>query len=255
MIANNKNLSSALAGLVQLYVHSINEPGVIPNVQSAWEQFVETKCSDVIKDALNAYEDTMSSKLADKLPCDNDRLLEHHAEALGKSEAYFMGETAGISMNRIERLLQRFKVRQEFNFRKPVFLLIPSSATDVLLFNGRHDRGECVFLYLYREYFKESTTYGFLFTKTLENERVGIVNVRTFRMTFKPCRSFYGIICLLLCLMRINTCPCPNISLETEASKIQNSKLKYREVHKYTPLSKIDTSRLTEFIEISSVPP
>ncbi|KAJ7380884.1 hypothetical protein OS493_004467 [Desmophyllum pertusum] len=33
-----------LAALVQLYVEAINTPGVIPNVQTAWETFVVTKC-------------------------------------------------------------------------------------------------------------------------------------------------------------------------------------------------------------------
>ena len=44
-----------LAALVQFYVQAINSPGVIPNVQNAWEAFVEMKCSDAIKGALENY--------------------------------------------------------------------------------------------------------------------------------------------------------------------------------------------------------
>ena len=126
----SNDLSSGLAALVQLYVHAINTPGVIPNVQSAWDQFVETKCSDAIKDALNAYEATMSSQLKDKLPCDNDRLRGGHAMALENSEAHFLADTAGISTNTIEKFLKRLKVRHDllivFISAETFFVLFPS---------------------------------------------------------------------------------------------------------------------------------
>lgn len=32
--------------MVQLYVDAINAPDAIPNVQSAWETFVEGKCAE-----------------------------------------------------------------------------------------------------------------------------------------------------------------------------------------------------------------
>lgn len=98
-----------LAVLVQLYVQAINMPGMVPNVQNAWDQFVEVKCSDAMKDALNAYDTTMSLQLKDKLPCDNDRLRNGHGMALENSEAHFMADTAGISTNTIETFLKNLK--------------------------------------------------------------------------------------------------------------------------------------------------
>lgn len=98
-----------LAVLVQLYVQAINTPGMVPNVQNAWDQFVEVKCSDAMKDALNAYDTTMSLQLKDKLPCDNDRLRNGHGMALENSEAHFMADTAGISTNTIETFLKNLK--------------------------------------------------------------------------------------------------------------------------------------------------
>lgn len=98
-----------LAALVQFYVQAINSPGVIPNVQNAWEAFVEMKCSDTIKRALETYENVMKSKLKGKLPCDNDELRKVHGTAFETSEAYFMAETAGISTSTTETYLNKLK--------------------------------------------------------------------------------------------------------------------------------------------------
>ena len=73
---------------MELYVQAINTPGMVPNVQNAWDQFVETKCSDAMKDALNAYRATMVLQLKDKLPCDNDLLRTGHALALENSSEF-----------------------------------------------------------------------------------------------------------------------------------------------------------------------
>ena len=99
--------------MVELYVHAINTPGVIPNVQNAWDSFVETKCDAAIKDALDAYEDAMTSQLKDELPCDNDQLRRSHEMALENSESHFMADTAGISTNTIEKYLKKLKVRNK----------------------------------------------------------------------------------------------------------------------------------------------
>lgn len=112
-------IKSGLAVLVQLYVQAINTPGMVPNVQNAWDQFVEVKCSDAMKDALNAYDTTMSLQLKDKLPCDNDRLRNGHGMALEDSEAHFMADTAGISTNTIETFLKNLKVRPLFGLHDP----------------------------------------------------------------------------------------------------------------------------------------
>ena len=97
--------------MVEHYVHAINSPGVIPNVQNAWELFVQAKCSDTLKDALDAYDIAMTTQLKDKLPCNNNQLRRSHEMALQNSESHFMADTAGISTNTIEKYLKKLKVR------------------------------------------------------------------------------------------------------------------------------------------------
>ena len=89
---------------------------MVPNVQNAWDQFVEMKYSDAMKDALNAYDTIMSLQLKDMLPCDNDRLRNGHGMALKNSEAHLM---AGISANTIETFLKILKVRPLFGLHDP----------------------------------------------------------------------------------------------------------------------------------------
>ena len=100
-----------LAALVEQYVHAINTPGVIPNVQNAWDSFVEAKCSNTLKDALDAYKGVMMTELENKLPCNNDQLRRSHEMALQNSENYFVADTAGISIKKIEKYLKKLKVR------------------------------------------------------------------------------------------------------------------------------------------------
>ena len=97
--------------MVEKYVLSINTPGVIPNVQDAWDSYVEAKCSNTLKDALDAYEVAMTTQLKDELPCNKDQLQRSHEVALQNSENQFMADTAGISINTIEKYLKKLKVR------------------------------------------------------------------------------------------------------------------------------------------------
>jgi len=97
-----------LAALVTLYVDAINTPDAIPNVQWAWDMFVETKCSEARKVSQNKYHELMTSLLS--LPCDNDELRKFHNTALEESEALFMKETTGISTNKVERHMRELKV-------------------------------------------------------------------------------------------------------------------------------------------------
>lgn len=96
--------------MVELYVYAINTPGVIPNVQNAWDSFVEAKCSATLKDALDAYEVAMTTQLKDELPCNNDQLRRSHEMALENSENHFVADTAGISINTIEKYLKKLMV-------------------------------------------------------------------------------------------------------------------------------------------------
>jgi len=99
-----------LAALITLYVDAINTPDAIPNVQWAWDMFVETKCSEARKVSQIKYDELMTSLLFEKLPCDNDELRKFHNTALEESEALFMAETTGISTNKVERHMRELKV-------------------------------------------------------------------------------------------------------------------------------------------------
>lgn len=99
-----------LAALVSLYVKAINTPGAIPNVQAAWETFVETKCFDAKRISQETYEGLMETLLSDKMPCDNDEIRKNHNVALEECQGQFMAETTGMSTNTTERHLRQLKV-------------------------------------------------------------------------------------------------------------------------------------------------
>ena len=101
-----------LAGLVILYVKAINTLGAIPNVQLAWDIFVQIKCLDAKQVSQEKYCGLMMSLLPGKLPCDNDELRKCHNTALEESVALFMAETTGISTNTVERHMRELKVIQ-----------------------------------------------------------------------------------------------------------------------------------------------
>jgi len=50
------NFSSALATLVEEYVRAANSPGAVPVIQSAWDVFTTTKCTQTLNDAKAVYE-------------------------------------------------------------------------------------------------------------------------------------------------------------------------------------------------------
>ena len=100
----------ALAALVKLYVEAINSPGVIPNIQNAWETFVDRKCSKAITEAVKKYEEVMESNLKEERPCDDDELRKFHGKALKKGEGYFMTELVGISTRTTKKYLDKLKV-------------------------------------------------------------------------------------------------------------------------------------------------
>ncbi|XP_022804568.1 guanylate-binding protein 6-like isoform X2 [Stylophora pistillata] len=102
-----------LAALVELYVQAINTPGMVPNVQNAWDQFLETKCSDAMKYALDAYEATMALQLKDKLPCDNDRLRNNHAMVLENSEAHLKMEM----LREMQEEIKKFREQMDNDLR------------------------------------------------------------------------------------------------------------------------------------------
>ena len=84
----------------------MNTPGVIPNVQTAWETFVVTKCSEAANAALNAYDVIVASRLAGLLPCDNEEIRSSHEAALKQGIAQLKVETMGISAVTTEKYLR-----------------------------------------------------------------------------------------------------------------------------------------------------
>ena len=46
----------ALATLFEEYVRAINSPGAVPIVQSAWDVFTKTRCTEALADAKAVYE-------------------------------------------------------------------------------------------------------------------------------------------------------------------------------------------------------
>ena len=86
---------------------------MIPNVQTAWETFVATKCSEAANAALKAYGVIMTSELAGQLPCDNEKIRKSHEAALEQGIAQLEAETMGISAVTTEKYLRELTVRSD----------------------------------------------------------------------------------------------------------------------------------------------
>ncbi|XP_022809869.1 uncharacterized protein LOC111346873 [Stylophora pistillata] len=107
-----------LAALVELYVKAINTPGVIPNIQSAWDTFVTDKCSEATHAAMHVYNAIMHSKLSNQVPCDSEDIRKYHETALDQAIGQLEVETIGISSVTIERYLNELMVRSFYILRK-----------------------------------------------------------------------------------------------------------------------------------------
>ena len=101
---------SALAALVNNYVAALNTPGAVPNVQSAWETFIQTKCSEVKAAAMRLYEGTMTSQLDGALPCDSDEIRRVHEMAMEESLKEFQTGTVQISAESCKKYLEELMV-------------------------------------------------------------------------------------------------------------------------------------------------
>ena len=105
--------------MLSLYVEAINKPGMIPNVQTAWETFVMTKCSEARQASFHLYKETMTAELSGKLPCDNDVIRQKHEMALQKGLAHFEKETFGIAATTTENYRREIMVgRNKFHFSR-----------------------------------------------------------------------------------------------------------------------------------------
>lgn len=99
--------------MVYLYVKAINAPNAIPNVQRAWDTFVESKCVDAKQAALLTYDALMTSQLSGELPCKNTTIRNSHNASLEACEGQFINELAGISTNTVEMASRKLKVRHK----------------------------------------------------------------------------------------------------------------------------------------------
>ena len=97
--------------MTRLYVDAINDPSCIPNVQTAWETFVQGKCDEAKKAALSAYDKIMKANLS-KLPCDGDKILASHKSATDESMTIFQEGTFGISTEHTRTYFEKLMVRR-----------------------------------------------------------------------------------------------------------------------------------------------
>ncbi|XP_020607894.1 guanylate-binding protein 4-like [Orbicella faveolata] len=108
----------ALAALINIYVAALNTPGTVPSVQSAWETFVHTKCSEAKVAALQVYQSYMESQLDGVLPCDSDEIRLVQQTAIEESMRLFQGETFGVSATSSEKYLDELTECMESGLKR-----------------------------------------------------------------------------------------------------------------------------------------
>ncbi|XP_031570359.1 guanylate-binding protein 4-like [Actinia tenebrosa] len=101
--------SLALATLVELYVKALNTSGVVPNVENAWDSFVRNKCTEVLAAAVNIYQQDMTSRLKDRIPCEDDVISKAHKKAVDVCLVTFRTETSALSRKNIDKYTQQFR--------------------------------------------------------------------------------------------------------------------------------------------------
>ena len=79
-------------------------------MQTAWETFVVTKCTEASREALQIYDATMNAALSGQLPCDSDKIRQNHELALEKGVTRLETETFGMSAITIEKYLRELTV-------------------------------------------------------------------------------------------------------------------------------------------------
>ena len=105
------SVSKALAALVQLFVQALNTPGAVPNVQNAWDTFVHSKCTEVLNTALRTYNDEMTSRVEDKIPCEAGVIRAAHGEVMDLCFDLFRQETLSLSIKSVDKYLKELTVR------------------------------------------------------------------------------------------------------------------------------------------------
>ncbi|KAL9979079.1 hypothetical protein ACROYT_G016681 [Oculina patagonica] len=111
--SGKKITGEALGALVQLYTDAINEPDAIPNVETAWETYVKTKCAEAKEGALKIYDQVMTQLMSKRLPCENEEILKNHEIAQRKSMEAFEAETVELASASIDRKLNELMASTE----------------------------------------------------------------------------------------------------------------------------------------------
>ena len=106
----NINVSAALGALIQLYTDAINDPDAVPNVETAWDTYVRTKCSEAKKEALKIYDEAMTQLISPRLPCEVHEILKNHEISQRKSMQTFEAETAELISSIIANELRQLTV-------------------------------------------------------------------------------------------------------------------------------------------------
>ncbi|KAL9979025.1 hypothetical protein ACROYT_G016617 [Oculina patagonica] len=89
----------ALATLVEEYIKAVNSPGAVPVVQSAWDVFTKTKCTQALNDAKAVYEGGMKEfRERIRLPCDDRKIRSSHEDHLLEALTFFESETEDTSV-------------------------------------------------------------------------------------------------------------------------------------------------------------
>ena len=96
--------------MTKLYIEAINDPNNVPNVQTAWETFVQGKRGEAKRKALVAYDNKMKEELRE-LPCSDEKMQASHESASRNMIAVFNEETYCISSERIKTDYEKLTVR------------------------------------------------------------------------------------------------------------------------------------------------
>ncbi|KAJ7380916.1 hypothetical protein OS493_004501 [Desmophyllum pertusum] len=98
-----KVTGEALGALVKLYTDAINDPDAVPNVETAWDTYVKTKCSEAKKEALKFYDEAMTQRISPRLPCEVHEILKNHKIFQSKSMQKFEAQTAELISTNIDK--------------------------------------------------------------------------------------------------------------------------------------------------------
>lgn len=103
-------ISTALAVIVRHYVEALNTPGTVPNIQSAWDVFVTTKCTEAQASTFKFYSEKMTKHFDSKLPGDDDEITHRHDIALQEAQKKFGEKVYGIKATSVEKYLRALMV-------------------------------------------------------------------------------------------------------------------------------------------------